>query len=103
MPAVLHDAGDKIIKPGANMIKGNPSSDVVHKILDRLSSDQEFREQMLGDPASALGSYNLEVDPDRIPAVRRLPSASALADMRQQTTGVADPATRVGLGVFFLK
>lgn len=85
------------------MIKGNPSSDVVHKILDRLSSDQAFREQMLGDPASALASYNLEVDPAKIPAVRRLPSASDLADMRQQTAGVPDPAAKVGLGVFFLK
>ena len=73
------------------MIKGAPSSDAVAKVLEALSTDQSFREQMLGDPVAALKSHGIEVNPADVPATRSLPSMGDVAKKHQQK--LADPAT----------
>jgi putative modified peptide len=73
------------------MIKGAPSSDAVAKVLESLSTDQGFREQMLGDPVAALKAHGITVDPADVPATRSLPSMSEVAKIHQQY--LADPAT----------
>lgn len=62
------------------MSSATPSQ--IDKLLDRLGSDNQFREKMLGDPVSALAEHGLEVKPEEIPAVRRLPSKDALLAQR---------------------
>lgn len=83
------------------MTTGTPSSETIGTIFDRLATDQEFREQMLGDPASALKPYGIDVDSQQVPAVRKLPSKDALATVRSKL--LADPAGHVGLFIFLLK
>ncbi|WP_395679841.1 NHLP-related RiPP peptide [Dokdonella sp.] len=72
------------------MIQG-ASNDAVAKVLEMLSTDQAFREQMLGDPASALKPFGISVDPSAVPSVRSLPSMTDIAKIRQQF--LADPQT----------
>ncbi len=83
------------------MIKGTPSKQTVATVFDRLATDQAFREQMLGDPAAALKPYGIEVDSQKVPAVRKLPSKDALATVKNQL--LEDPAGKVGLFIFLLK
>jgi putative modified peptide len=60
-------------------------------LLDRLSTDDTFREKMLGDPVAGLAEYGFRVDPKEIPAVRRLPSKKDLVGQRERIKGnVAD-------------
>jgi putative modified peptide len=60
-------------------------------LLDRLSTDDAFREKILGDPAAGLAEYGFRVDPAEIPAVRRLPSKKDLVAQREEIKGgVAD-------------
>lgn len=73
------------------MIKGAPSSDAVAKVLESLSTNQAFREQMLGDPVGALKAHGIEVNPADVPATRSLPSMAEVAKIHQQY--LADPAT----------
>jgi len=72
------------------MIQG-ASNDAVAKVLEMLSTDQAFREQMLGDPTSALKPFGISVDPSAVPSVRSLPSMTDIAKIRQQF--LADPQT----------
>lgn len=46
----------------------------VEGLLDRLGSDPDFREKLLGDPQAALAEHGIQVDPTKIPQVRALPS-----------------------------
>ncbi|MEO5625716.1 MAG: NHLP-related RiPP peptide [Dokdonella sp.] len=83
------------------MTKGTPSAETVGTVFDRLTNDQDFREQMLGDPVSALKPYGIDVDPQQLPVVRKLPSKDALAQARSQILG--DPMGNVGIFIFLLK
>jgi putative modified peptide len=47
-------------------------------ILDRLANDDQFREQMLGDPVGTLAALGVSIDPASVPAVRSLPSKASL-------------------------
>lgn len=85
------------------MIKGTPSRESVVKVLDRLASDNDFREHFIGDPAGALKLYDVEIYPEKVPAVRRLPSKDEIAKIRDKAKGVDDPIRKVGLAVFLLK
>lgn len=85
------------------MIRGQVPNETVVKILDRLSKDHDFREHFLGDPAGALKQHGVEVDPAKIPAVRRLPSKDEVAKIRDKASGVENPIENVGLFVFLLK
>jgi putative modified peptide len=66
------------------MIKGAPSNDAIAKVLGQLSTDRDFREQVLGDPVSALKPYGITVDPADVPAARSLPSMAEVAKIHQQ-------------------
>lgn len=57
------------------------------QLLDRLSSDDAFREKMLGDPVNALAEQGFRVDAADVPAVRRLPSKEALRSQRETIKG----------------
>jgi putative modified peptide len=73
------------------MIRGTPSDDAIAKVLERLSTDHDFREQMLGDPVAAMKSHGIDVDPQGVPATRKLPSMDEVAAIHKQF--VADPKT----------
>lgn len=62
------------------MIKGKIPPATIDTILERLASDDAFREGMLGDPAGTLGALGVEVDASQVPAVRSLPSRQAIAE-----------------------
>jgi putative modified peptide len=47
-------------------------------LLDRLSSDDDFRERFLGNPTDALSEFGIAADPAKIPPIRRLPSKQQL-------------------------
>ena len=83
------------------MIKGNPSPQALHKILDLLASSHEFREQMLGDPASALKAHGVEINASQIPAVRKLPSMQEVAAIHKEH--FEDPMDKVCVLIFLLK
>lgn len=85
------------------MIKKSPSSDEVRKILHRLATDDDFREQMLGDPVSALKPYGVEVDPTQVPAVRTLPSKDQVGAISAQAANIDNPIDKLGLIMFLLK
>lgn len=83
------------------MIKGTPSDESVLQVLDRLSKDNDFREQFLGDPAGALKAYGIDVDTTKIPAVRKLPSREEMARLYNVAKETNDPA-KVGFDIFLL-
>ncbi|MGN6519701.1 MAG: hypothetical protein ACTHK2_09790 [Dokdonella sp.] len=71
------------------MIQAAPSNDAIAKMLQALSTSPEAREQMLGDPISALKSYGIEADPANVPVVRALPSMEEVAQLHKEF--IADP------------
>lgn len=60
------------------MTKAIFTPEIVDKLLDQLSSDDQFREQFLGNPALVLHTMGVDVDPAQVPSVRRLPSKASL-------------------------
>lgn len=54
------------------------SPEIAEKLLDRLSTDDAFRETWLGNPAKALAEFGVEAKADSLPAVRDLPSKAVL-------------------------
>lgn len=84
------------------MIKGTPTKETIVSILDRLSSDNDFRERFLGDPAGALDEYGVAVDASAVPQVRKLPSKQEVAKLSDQTRHSDDP-TKLGYFIFQLK
>ena len=75
------------------------SDDATRTLLDKLANDDEFREQMLGNPTLALHSIGINVDPQLVPAVRKLPSK---ADIRANLDALQTKlAGKSGL-IFFL-
>lgn len=83
------------------MIKGNPSPQALHAVLDLLATNHEFREQMLGDPVAAFKAHGIEVDPQQVPAVRKLPPMAEVAAIHKQHYG--DPMNKVCVFIFLLK
>jgi putative modified peptide len=57
--------------------------EIVDQLLDKLSTDDEFRENFLGNPALVLSTLGIQVDPAQVPAVRRLPSKDVLKANRE--------------------
>lgn len=82
------------------MSKGTVTTEQLDKLLQRLSSDHEFREKLLGDPVGALAEHGVEVDPESVPTVRRLPPMETLADQRNAIKEKLDG--KVGLALFLL-
>lgn len=83
------------------MIKGTPSPAALHEILDLLATSHEFREHMLGDPVSAFGAHGVEVDPQQVPAVRKLPPMQEVARIHKEHFD--DPMDKVCVFIFLLK
>jgi putative modified peptide len=82
------------------MSKGTATPDQADKLLDRLSSDDQFREKFLGDPAAALAEHGVQVDPASVPAVRNLPTKEALQTQRAAIKAKVEG--KVGLNWFLL-
>jgi putative modified peptide len=59
----------------------------IDAILDRLATDDQFREQMLGDPVGTFGAMGVTIDPADIPVVRSLPSKESLQADRDAIKG----------------
>lgn len=68
-------------------------------LLDRLGTDDAFREKMLGDPVAALAEHGIKVDPATVPAQRQLPSKEAL--LRDRATIRSKIADEAKLDFFF--
>ena len=62
-------------------------------LLDKLASDDAFRAYLMSDPAGALGSIGITIDPGQIPAVTSLPSKDTVgkdrAALRQKLDSTA--------------
>jgi putative modified peptide len=67
-----------------------PTSEQISQILGRLGSDDAYREKFLGDPIGAFAEHGVKVDPSEVPAVRTLPSKSALASQSAALLAKAD-------------
>lgn len=75
--------------------------EIIEKFLDRLASDDVFREKMLGNPVAALKEFDIDVDPADVPAVRQLPSKQTLQSQHEQL--VERIKGDVGLWIFMVK
>ncbi len=82
------------------MAQGATSNEAIGRVLDQLSTDRDYREQMLGDPVSAFKAHGIDVDPANVPAVRKLPSMDEIAKARQELQ--ADPMGRSCIMVFIV-
>jgi putative modified peptide len=82
------------------MANATVTSEQLSKILDRLGSDDQFRESMLGDPVAALAQHGVKVDPASVPAVRSLPSKDALRSQRDALKNKIEG--KAGLALFLL-
>jgi len=65
------------------MAKSSVTPEQLDEILNRLSTDDAYREHFLGNPVSALAQHGVEVHPDDVPAVRSLPSKESLVNDRE--------------------
>lgn len=50
------------------------NSEQLRIVLDKLASDDAFRDRLLGDPVGALSNLGIVLPPELVPAVRSLPS-----------------------------
>jgi putative modified peptide len=73
--------------------------EIADELLDKLSTDDQFREQFLGNPALVLHTMGVDVDASQVPAIRRLPSKESLKANRDAIK--AKVAGKAGL-VWFL-
>ncbi len=80
-------------------MSANTTPAQLDSLLDRLSTDDAFREKMLGDPVSALAEHGITVDPASVPASRQLPSKEAL--LRDRTAIRSQVADTAKLDFFF--
>ena len=49
------------------------------RLMEKLSSDDGFRAELMANPVSALSAIGITIDPRHIPAIRNLPSKQAVA------------------------
>lgn len=75
--------------------------EIVDNLLDRLASDDQFREQFLGNPALVLHTLGVNVDPAQVPAVRRLPSKAVLKANREAIKSKLNG--QLGLWIFLVE
>ncbi len=55
------------------------TSNDLSAVLDKLATDDDFRQQMLGDPVNALDQLGIALHPDQVPETRSLPSKESIA------------------------
>lgn len=83
------------------MTQGCFTPEIVDQLLDKLSTDDAFREQFLGNPALVLHTMGVTVDPAQVPAVRKLPSK---ADIQKNRDAIkAKLEGRAGLMIFLVE
>lgn len=51
---------------------------LIDQLLDKLSTDDQFRANLLADPLNVLHDMGLEAEPEDIPALRQLPSKAVI-------------------------
>ncbi|HET6603999.1 MAG TPA: NHLP-related RiPP peptide [Xanthomonadaceae bacterium] len=71
------------------------------ELLDKLASDDKFREQLLGNPALTLHTMGIDVDRSQVPTVRKLPPKEAVAANRDALR--SQLTDRVGLVIFLVE
>lgn len=76
------------------------SEQAAHALLEKLSTDDSFREQLLGDPVAAMASLGVDVDHSEVPAKRTLPSKDDVKAARDALHARLNGAA--GMGVLFL-
>lgn len=69
-------------------------------LLDKLANDDAFREQLLGDPVTAMASVGIKVDPASVPNVRQLPSKAEVSANAGALEGKLQGNS--GMGIFVL-
>lgn len=83
------------------MTQGSFTPEIVDTLLDKLSSDDQFREQFLGNPALVLHTLGVSVDPAQVPAARRLPPKDAIRQNRDAIRSKL--AGQAGLAIFLVE
>jgi putative modified peptide len=83
------------------MTQGKFTPEVVDHLLDKLSSDDQFREQFLGNPHLTLANLGVPVDHGQIPSIRRLPSKDAIKSNREALK--TKLSGQAGLAVFLVE
>lgn len=83
------------------MTQGSFTPEIVDTLLDKLSSDDQFREQFLGNPALVLHTLGVSVDPAQVPAVRKLPSKESIKQNRDAMKAKLDG--RMGLIILLVE
>jgi putative modified peptide len=66
------------------MIKGKVSKETLGRIIDRLASDDDFRDRITKDPKNALSEYGLDVDTSQLPTRPKLASKQEIAASRDE-------------------
>jgi putative modified peptide len=77
-----------------------PISNEVNVVLDKLLNDDCFRAGLLGDPLGTLADIGMHVDPEHIPADRRLPSKEVAAADQQAVLGKLESS--LGMVIFMM-
>ncbi|MGV7207695.1 NHLP-related RiPP peptide [Oxalobacteraceae bacterium A2-2] len=62
----------------------------IDTLLDKLAGDDVFRAQLVDRPQQALDSIGIQVEAERIPAVRCLPAKEVIAANRAALRGKLD-------------
>jgi len=75
--------------------------ETVDALLEKLGSDDQFREHMLGDPVGALATLGMQVDPSSVPTVRKLPPKEAIRANREAMKG--QMTGKLGMVFFFVE
>lgn len=83
------------------MTQGSFTPEIVDALLDKLSSDDQFREQFLGNPALVLHTLGVDVDPAQVPVVRKLPSKESIRQNREAMKARMDG--RMGLIILLVE
>jgi putative modified peptide len=74
--------------------------DIADQLLDKLSSDSDFREQFVGDPVGVLKSLGVDADPAALPVARKLPSKDVIKANRAVYRSQITSSSPMGFSLF---
>lgn len=74
--------------------------DQLSTMLNKLASDDGFRDRLLGDPVRTLSALGITLDPSRVPAKRSLPSKDVAA--ADHATLESKQVGQAGMVIFLL-
>lgn len=75
--------------------------EAVDSLLEKLSTDDQYREQFLGNPGKCLSDLGVSVEGAEVPVVRKLPSKETLKANRDAIK--AKLSGSAGLTVFLVE